>query len=70
MHSCDHAGQTSMLLGAAQYLCATRNFDGKAAVTSQPAEEGGAGAKAMLNDGLLTRFNIDDFYGIHNMRGI
>ena len=70
MHACGHDGHTAMLLGASQYLCETRNFDGKAAMIFQPAEEGGAGAKAMIDDGLVTRFNIDEFYGIHNMPGI
>jgi amidohydrolase len=66
MHACGHDGHTTMLLGAARYLAKTRNFSGNVFCVFQPAEEGQAGAQAMLDDGLLTRFPIHAFYGLHN----
>jgi len=67
MHACGHDGHTSILLGVAKYLSETRNFNGTVVLAFQPAEEGGGGAWAMVEDGLMDRWKIDEIYGLHNM---
>ncbi|MCZ4366928.1 M20 aminoacylase family protein [Sulfitobacter dubius] len=69
MHACGHDGHTAMLLGAAQYLAETRNFDGRVVLIFQPAEEGGGGGNVMVQEGLMDRWDIDEVYGMHNMPG-
>ncbi|MCB8836340.1 M20 aminoacylase family protein [Aurantimonas sp. VKM B-3413] len=70
MHACGHDGHTAMLLGAAQYLAETRNFDGAVALIFQPAEEGGGGGREMVEDGMMDRFGIQEVYGMHNRPGL
>ncbi|MFI5447346.1 M20 aminoacylase family protein [Polaromonas sp. UC242_47] len=66
MHGCGHDGHVAMLVGAARYLAATRNFDGTAVLIFQPGEEGFAGARIMIEDGLFDRFPVQAVYGMHN----